>query len=79
MAIKEVGGLLRGTHGEIVEALSQQIGIKIFPGDEKILKDLNILGVQAGTHRVDRFPDTEGNVHSMIVSNNLPKVGEQKI
>lgn len=69
MAIK-IEGIITGSHAEIAKALSEETGIKMFPGDEHLLKNPNILGVKAGTHKIIPGRTMEGRRHPMVVPKN---------
>lgn len=61
-------GKINKSHEVIMQQLSEEIGAKLFPGDEHILNNMDVLGIVAGTHRLFRAHTQDGGTYPMIVS-----------
>ena len=70
--------VITGKHTDVMEQLSDEVGFRLFPGEEDVLRHPDVLGVQAGTHVVR--PHVVGNssrTHPVVVKKGTPGGGER--
>lgn len=63
-------------HAAIMEELSEIIGIKLYPGDEHVLKNEHVLGIAAGTHRLVRARTNDGGTYPIVMPIDQGLAGE---
>jgi hypothetical protein len=71
-----IQGIIKDSHAEVAKELSEEVGFRLFPGDEHLLTDPNILGVKAGTHVIYRAHTNNGRTYPMVVSKDVKMRGE---
>ena len=70
--------VITGKHADVMKQLSDEIGFRVFPGDEDVLRHPDVLGVQAGTHTVQRLvAGKSSRVHPFVVKKGTPGGGER--
>jgi hypothetical protein len=59
--------LITGAHPEIMQQLSYELGVRLFPGKEHVLKEPNALGLQIQTYEIFRAVVKGGYTYPLVV------------
>ena len=64
--VRETGALVIGGPGDAMRKIAKIKNLPVLSSETHILKDPNLLGVDAGTHRVARHVTTDSSVIPIV-------------